>query len=671
MLLLHRHCTNIAIFMVIFYSIVYYSWILLIDNQYLKYTGGSILSTIAPIMAGIFFYLNIKRLKGKGRNFWIILFISCFSYFIAELLWRYHIVFTGTDYFFPGWADLFWIINLLFYAFALLYKVHERRKQYRVIQMFFDSFMILTVLTSISWVYFLEPILHRKELPLLLSLISLAYPIAHLGVLLGVIMLFLSYRNIIPPKMLFLHLSGMIIYVISDTIYLYKSIYEQYEFYTVLTPVWSVALLLIGLSSFYDTESKTEEIEITGSNLLSYLRMFLPYCSILVLLILAILNVNYIESIIVGGIVVLILIVIRQILTLLENESLLRQLRLMNHTLEKTKCKLTKSEQRYRSLFENHPNAIYLFDSTGKSKAINKAAKSFINATIHDQTQLLVHFQKAMGGESQHFESSILHQEGYTVPCNITFVPVIIDGKTNGLFGIYQDLSEKKRTEELLRKSEKLAVASQLAAGVAHEIRNPLTSIKGFLQLIEEGLFKPSYMDILKSELNRIESILNEFLTIAKPHQESLFVRSNICNILENVIQLMNTNAIMRNIQIVASIDPDIPEIECIENQLIQVFINIIKNALEASENNGKIIIRVKKEGNQQIVISFQDHGCGISEDRIHKLGEPFYSNKERGTGLGLMITYKIIEHHKGTIQVSSKVNKGTTITITLPLSQE
>ncbi|MEW9674465.1 ATP-binding protein, partial [Ammoniphilus sp. 3BR4] len=653
------------------YSIVYYSWILLIDNQYLKYTGGSILSTIAPIMAGIFFYLNIKRLKGKERDFWIILFISCFSCFIAELLWRFHIVFTGTDYFFPGWADLFWIINLLFYAFALLYKVHERRKQYRVIQMFFDSFMILTVLTSISWVYFLEPILHRKELPLLLSLISLAYPIAHLGVLLGVIMLFLSYRNIIPPKMLFLHLSGMIIYVISDTIYLYKSIYEQYEFYTVLTPVWSVALLLIGLSSFYDTESKTEEIEITGSNLLSYLRMFLPYCSILILLILAILNMNYIESIIVGGIVVLILIVIRQILTLLENESLLRQLRLMNHTLEKTKCKLTKSEQRYRSLFENHPNAVYLFDSTGKSKAINKAAKSFINGTIHDQTQLLVHFQKAMGGESQHFERSILHQEGYTVPCNITFVPVIIDGKTNGLFGIYQDLSEKKRTEELLRKSEKLAVASQLAAGVAHEIRNPLTSIKGFLQLIEEGLFKPSYMDILKSELNRIESILNEFLTIAKPHQESLFVRSNICNILENVIQLMNTNAIMRNIQIVADIDPDIPEIECIENQLIQVFINIIKNAVEASENNGRIIIRVKKEGNQQIVISFQDHGCGISEDRIHKLGEPFYSNKEKGTGLGLMITYKIIEHHKGTIQVSSKVNKGTTITITLPLSQE
>lgn len=668
----HYHNRVFAVFTIILYSISYYLWIgLTRDETSLRNLGGALFSLSAPILASMFFYMNIRRFTDGARRFWLILLASCVSYFIAELIWRYQLVYRGDEFHFPGWADVFWIVNLLFYATALLYKVYQKKKQFLGLQLFFDSFIILTVLTTVSWIYILQPILSGKDLPVSVLFFSLGYPIGHLGVLLGVSMLYVSYKHIFPPKVIALNLSGMIIYIISDSIYFYKSIYGTYEFYGLLTPVWSISLLIIGLSSFYDDEThqaRQEEVLIRNVKFVYYIRNFWPYLSIVLLLILSIIRKDQLQSIIVSGVVILFLIALRQIITLLDNESLLTQLQQVNLSLETTKQKLAESEQRYKSLFENHPDAIVLFDPQGVSKAVNRSGKSFQNFTATDQKNIAFHFSKAIQGKSQSFENTMINEGGSAVDCNITFVPVWIHGNLGGVFGIFQDRTEQKRTEEQLRKSEKLAVVSQLAAGVAHEIRNPLTSIKGFLQLIEEGVFKREYMNILQSELNRIELILNDFLTLAKPNQDTAFKKTDLSRTLVHAVRLMEPHAILRNIQLITRIDHGIPLVECIESQMTQVIINIIKNAIEASEEKGRIWIETKLNQDKNISILIKDEGCGIPEDRIHRLGEPFYSNKEKGTGLGLMISYKILEHHKGTIHFSSVVGKGTEVTLTLPI---
>ncbi|MDA1904265.1 ATP-binding protein [Bacillus cereus] len=235
---------------------------------------------------------------------------------------------------------------------------------------------------------------------------------------------------------------------------------------------------------------------------------------------------------------------------------------------------------------------------------------------------------------------------------------------------IVRDITERKKTEELLNKSDTLAAIGQLAAGVAHEVRNPLTVIKGFIQLFQINKEdQEKYFDLMLSEIERIEAILQEFLSIAKTDEIST-EKKNIYQIFKNVVSLMNTKAIMTNIQVELYADSKEIIIECSENQLKQVFINILQNSIEAMPDGGRISIHIKEIGKDGIIISVIDKGIGIPEERIKRLGEPFYSTKEKGTGIGLMLSYKIIESHQGKISIMSEVGVGTTVTIYLPKVQ-
>ncbi|PQZ57644.1 PAS domain-containing sensor histidine kinase [Bacillus sp. MYb209] len=235
---------------------------------------------------------------------------------------------------------------------------------------------------------------------------------------------------------------------------------------------------------------------------------------------------------------------------------------------------------------------------------------------------------------------------------------------------IVRDVTERKKTEELLNKSDTLAAIGQLAAGVAHEVRNPLTVIKGFIQLFQINKEdQEKYFNLMLSEIERIEAILQEFLSIAKTDKIPT-EKKNICQIFKNVVSLINTKAIMTNIQVELFTDSKEMIIECSENQLKQVFINILQNSIEAMPDGGKISIHIKEMNEGGIIIDVVDEGIGIPEERIKRLGEPFYSTKEKGTGIGLMLSYKIIESHHGTISIMSDVGVGTTVTIYLPKFQ-
>ncbi|HDR4424305.1 TPA: PAS domain-containing protein, partial [Bacillus cereus] len=267
-------------------------------------------------------------------------------------------------------------------------------------------------------------------------------------------------------------------------------------------------------------------------------------------------------------------------------------------------------------------------------------------------TNVIVEYPLTINGSSDFFEARCL--------------PLLHDK----IMIIVRDITERKKTEELLNKSDTLAAIGQLAAGVAHEVRNPLTVIKGFIQLFQINKEdQEKYFDLMLSEIERIEAILQEFLSIAKTDKLNT-EQKNIYQIYNNVVSLMNTKAIMTNIQVELYADTKEISIECSENQLKQVFINILQNSIEAMPDGGKITIHIKEINDEGIIIHVIDEGIGIPEERIKRLGEPFYSTKEKGTGIGLMLSYKIIESHQGKISIMSEVGVGTTVTIYLPKVQ-
>lgn len=238
---------------------------------------------------------------------------------------------------------------------------------------------------------------------------------------------------------------------------------------------------------------------------------------------------------------------------------------------------------------------------------------------------------------------------------------------TEAILSIATDISDKKEEQEnLLQKSEKLALLGQMAAGIAHEIRNPLTSIKGFVQLFKSSSKKEEYFDIVLSELDRINGIVGEFLVLAKP-AANIFEKEDLTKLINEVILLSNTQSILNNVEISVENNLHAPMLYCEKNQLKQVFLNIIKNAIEAMPGGGQLTIKVSMKNCNTISIQFIDQGVGIPEDRISSLGEPFYTTKEKGTGLGLMICYKIIENHTGRLTIESKVGEGTKMEIELP----
>ncbi|MNH99870.1 Sporulation kinase E [compost metagenome] len=262
-------------------------------------------------------------------------------------------------------------------------------------------------------------------------------------------------------------------------------------------------------------------------------------------------------------------------------------------------------------------------------------------------------------------------KSGDVFPVEFITSPIHENGKIVGAVITFKDITVRKRSEEMLLKSEKLSIVGQIAAGVAHEIRNPLTALKGFTQFLQTGAAnKQAYYDIMLSELNHIEFIITEMLVLAKPH----IIRyqfKELEPILRNVVTLLETQAILNNIQFVIVLDRDIPKVFCEENQLKQMFINLLKNAMESMPNGGQIDIQMHMKDPQHISILIKDQGIGIPSEVLGRVGEPFFTTKEKGTGLGVMISYKIIEDHQGSMNMISQVGEGTVIEIGLPVTRK
>ncbi|SDP31949.1 two-component system, sporulation sensor kinase A [Litchfieldia salsa] len=341
----------------------------------------------------------------------------------------------------------------------------------------------------------------------------------------------------------------------------------------------------------------------------------------------------------------------------------------------------SKKDQHYLSLFEHHPDAVFSFNLDGFYQSVNKGMEELLGYKSEEYLNIsykpLVNeknveevtekFNRSVLGEIQHYETQAQHKNGQLIDVSVTNIPIIVDGKVVGVYGIAKDITKEKIQDQLLIQSEKLSAVGQLSASIAHEIRNPLTSLKGFLQLMEPLLkeIEASYFDIMVDEINRIEKITGELLLLAKPQAVKKYTE-NIIDIIEDVVNLLQPQALMNHIQIEVSTST-LPMIICDRNQLKQAFINLIKNSIESMGDGGVIQIDLMKLNEESIHIQIVDQGCGISEDLLNRIGLPFYTTKDKGTGLGMMTTIKIIEHHKGSIKLASEVGEGTIIDIILP----
>jgi len=276
-------------------------------------------------------------------------------------------------------------------------------------------------------------------------------------------------------------------------------------------------------------------------------------------------------------------------------------------------------------------------------------------------------------------ERALLHKSksGTVIPMTLSVTPILDEKNTcTGAVIVLRDSREIKRLEEKVRHSEKLAAIGELAAVVAHEIRNPLSSIKGFARFLAHSLSdrtrEKEYAEIMVKEVDRINSVVNDLLTFARPLEPEL-ASTDLFELIEHTVRLLETDARSRNIKIRSKINPDLNSFLLDANQITQALLNLMLNALQEVDDGGTVEVGANiNESGTRLHIWVEDDGPGIPNDKKKKIFDPFFTTRKKGTGLGLAIVHKIVENHSGELQVESPLpgtTGGSRFIITLPVA--
>lgn len=277
-------------------------------------------------------------------------------------------------------------------------------------------------------------------------------------------------------------------------------------------------------------------------------------------------------------------------------------------------------------------------------------------------------------------------------PLPVGFVTSLLtdnEGRPRGVILSIRDQAGVRDLKERMRRSDRLATLGMIAAGIAHEVKNPLVGIRGAAQLMKSELRSETgpgtskslieYLDVILKEADRLNNVLEGILDFTRLKPLNIKAH-NVHSILDRVL-LINEEAVRQNDVVLTRLyDPSLPEIIGNEDQLIQVFLNIIKNAIEAMPKGGKLTVitrmsdlftSVQADGKKHrlMVVKVGDTGPGIKQEHLTDIFTPFFTTKDKGVGLGLALSYQIVQEHLGTIRVESQENEGTTFSVYLPLA--
>jgi PAS domain S-box-containing protein len=351
----------------------------------------------------------------------------------------------------------------------------------------------------------------------------------------------------------------------------------------------------------------------------------------------------------------------------------------------KAKKELESTSSYIDAFFENTSDSIVIANTEKRILRMNdsfsqlfqsadpKLGGSLTNIIADEHGEISALLDSALLGQSiSGAELSFSGLSAETIVLEATVSPVY--SSRHDIFAasmVIRDVTEKKKLEEYLRNSEKLKVTGEMAASVAHEIRNPLAVISGLIQMIGEKENEyGKYISIIHSELERMNGIINEFLYLSKPHTP-IMKPQPIDQLVNEAALLFESEAHYKNVHLLKDISPGCGDVLCDAGKLKQACINLVQNAIEAMSEGGVLKITCKKAMEREIVILIEDSGCGMPEDLLQNIRNPFFTTKESGTGLGLMITEQIIQQHKGRLSISSRMGIGTTAEIHLPLLME
>lgn len=349
-------------------------------------------------------------------------------------------------------------------------------------------------------------------------------------------------------------------------------------------------------------------------------------------------------------------------------------------------------------VFENIDRGVIAMDRDGQVTLFNPAAEAYLDRAARHalgrhyaelfagQDALLYLVTAALrDGRSITDDESIFLQRPKSppLPVSVYAAPIFSKpGDQDGAVLIVRDLSRVRELEETLRRADQLSMLATLAAGLAHEIRNPLGGIKGAAQLLAMELREDSplqeYTRVMVKETERINGIIEELMDLGKP-RPAVMGEVNLPRVLDDIVLLQKEAARGCNIDFSLSLDPSIPPVHGDENLLTRLFLNLVKNAREAVAQNGRIEIECKisaeyhmtTPGNRPsplVLVRIRDTGCGIPADEIERIFTPYYTTKPKGSGLGLAICQKIVEDHRGFLKLTSTPGEGTEIAVWLPL---
>lgn len=340
-----------------------------------------------------------------------------------------------------------------------------------------------------------------------------------------------------------------------------------------------------------------------------------------------------------------------------------------------------------RYVLENISTGIISLDEEGKITVFNPAAEKLLGvkasealgsgyegaimkSSIPQKSKLLSLIKEHKEGE-QAVVISALKPEPLELGVSISSL-FSSKGTFTGKIITIEDLSMKRKLEELLRRSDRLAALGLFLSGIAHEVRNPLTSIKGFLQLLlSRKLILPEGINaasLVIKETERLNKLLTDLLSFASPAPAKI-ERKNVLEILERTLTLLEDQIKRQGVEVVKELE-NLPQVEVDEQKLEQVFYNILLNAVQAMPDGGKLTLKARLF-DEEAVISFSDTGPGIPEEHLDKVFDPFFTTKDRGTGLGLAVSHRMMEALGGKIEVQSKKGEGATFVVHLPLLKE
>lgn len=352
----------------------------------------------------------------------------------------------------------------------------------------------------------------------------------------------------------------------------------------------------------------------------------------------------------------------------------------------------------YGMILDNIDRAVIAFDSEGRITLFNPAAEALMECSsrqfigksyedlFSDQETLLYLVKVALqeGRSITDDEGLYLHRTNAPpLPVNAYTAPIFAQGGyQDGAVMIIRDLSRIKDLEGTLRRADRLSMLGTLAAGLAHEIKNPLGGIKGAAQLLSMEIPKESplqdYTQIMIKEAERINFIIEELMDLGSPRQPEID-DVDLSRVLNDIVLLQREAARGQNIHFKLKLDPSIPPVQGDEGLLTRLFLNLIKNARESIAREGEVVIETRiaskyhmtgpgKRSSPMVDIIITDTGCGIDKHEMDRIFTPYFTTKSKGSGLGLAISQKIIEDHNGLLKIESSPEQGTTVTISLPL---